>query len=90
MQTTTEKRPPWLLDWGQVFRRKKKAATGGTCPHVLGQHLLRVARSTQAYPDGGLRLPEHRGGRLVVDQRDCVWARGHAGVHKTDDGRTWS
>lgn len=90
MQTTDEKRSPWSLDWAQLFRRKKKTTAAGGCPHVLGQHLTRTSRSTQAYRDGGPRPPQHRGGRLVVDQAACVWTPGHAGVHKTEDGRTWS
>jgi hypothetical protein len=59
------------------------------CPHVLGRHLLRTARSTQQYPDGGPRSPELRGGRLIVQQAPCVWAPGHTGDHKAEDGRTW-
>jgi len=82
-------------NWGSLFRnfpgrRRRTAVTGGGCPHVLGRHLLRTSRSTQAYPDGNLRVPERRGGRLIVDQAPCVWAPGHAGDHKTADGRAWS
>lgn len=69
---------------------KLNQPTRVACPHRLGRHLIRTCRSTQAYPDGELRLPEIRGGRLVVEQAPCVWAPGHAGAHKTPDGRTWS
>jgi hypothetical protein len=79
--------------WGSLFGRKRRAIAGpagGGCAHTLGRHLLRTCRSTQSYPDGNLRPPEIRGGRLVVDQSPCVWAPGHAGEHKTTDGRAWS
>jgi hypothetical protein len=59
------------------------------CPHQLGRWLLRTARSTQTYRDGGLRLPEHRGGRLVVDRAPCVFTPGHAGEHRDQEGRAW-
>jgi len=76
--------------WGGLFGRKRPAGARGGCPHVLGRHLLRSAKSTTWYPDGKLRPIEHRGGRLVVEQEPCVWAPGHAGEHKTAGGRTWS
>jgi hypothetical protein len=90
MQTAGEKRSMWPLDWGQLFRRRKRAEARRGCPHVLGQHLTRTSKSTLTYRDGGARPTGQRGGRVVVDQAECVWAPGHAGVHKTDDGRTWS
>lgn len=59
------------------------------CPHRLGKWVLRTSKSTQAYRDGQLRLPEHRGGRLVVAATGCTGELGHDGQHRTDTGVTW-
>lgn len=59
------------------------------CPHQLGKWVLRTRRSTQHYPDGGLRTPEHRGGRYVLVQEPCARPAGH-GWHRTGGGRQWS
>jgi hypothetical protein len=88
MQTNTDRSP--LADWSRFFRRKKAAAAAAECPHQLGRHLLRAAKSTRNYPDGNSRPAGLRGGRLVVEQQPCVWTPRHEGVHKTADGRTWS
>lgn len=60
------------------------------CPHRLGQHLTRSAKSTATYPDGATRPNRLRGGTTVVAQSSCVGGGGHDGEHRTSDGRTWS
>lgn len=88
MQRTADRPAPW---WKSFF---DKIGPGGAprpgCPHLLGRHLISTRRSTQTYPDGGIRPDEHRGGRWFVHQEPCVWAPGHAGQHRTAGGRTWS
>lgn len=62
------------------------------CPHLLGRWLVKTTRSTQAYPDGGLRPPELRGGRLALSltRGACTRQPNHPGKHVSVDGRTWT
>lgn len=60
------------------------------CPAVLGRWVLRTAKSTATFPDGGIRPQRLRGGRLVTTLARCTGAAGHAGPHHTAEGATWS
>lgn len=60
------------------------------CTHVLGRWVLRSSKATSTFPDGTARPVELRGGRLVRSGAGCVYTPGHAGEHRTNDGRTWS
>jgi len=68
----------------------KFLTTAEPCPHVLGAYVTRTAKSTATYRDGNARPVGHRGGRLVRSGSPCVFTPGHAGEHRTQDGRSWT
>ncbi len=60
-----------------------------SCPHQLGQWVLKSAKSTATFPDGQARPVQLRGGTPTIVRSGCVFTPGHDGAHRDQEGRSW-
>jgi hypothetical protein len=74
-----------------AYRNLKETLTPGVmCMHALSRWEVVSRPATRTYQDGNPRPAEHVGGKLTRKVAQCVLRPGHAGGHKTADGRSWT